>query len=218
MVIAPMKLKDAYSLEGQHIKKQKHYFVNNGLSSQGYGFSSGHVWMWELGHKESWMPKNWCFWTLKKTLESPLGCKEIHTVHPKGDQSWVFIGRTDVEAETPILWPPDAKSWFTGKDPDAGKDWGQEEKGTTEDEMVGWHRWLNGHGFGWTLGVVDGQGDLACCGSRDHKESDTTEWLNWTEDVIQYVNGQIVVHSYNEILFGDTKKWALKPWYNRDES
>jgi len=107
-------------------------------------------------------------------------CKEIQPVHPKGDQSWVFIGRTDVEAETPILWPSDAKSWFIGKDPDAGKDWRQEEKGTTEDEMVGWHHRLDGHGFGWIPGVGDGQGGLACCGSCGRKELDTTEWLNWT--------------------------------------
>ena len=118
---------------------------------------------------------------LEKTLESPLDCKEIKPVHPKGDQSWVFIGRTDVEAETPILWPPDAKSWLFGKDPDAGNDWGQEEKGTTEDEMVGWYHWLDAHGFGWTLGIGDGQGGLACCGSWGHKESDTIEWLNWAE-------------------------------------
>ena len=112
-------------------------------------FFSGHVWMLELDYKESWAPKNWCFWTvvLEKTPESPLDCKEIQPVHPKGDQSWVFIGRTDVEAETPILWPPDVKSWLIWKDPEAGKDWRQEEKGTTEDEMIGWHHWLNGHGF-----------------------------------------------------------------------
>ena len=122
-------------------------------------------------------------WTvvLEKTLESPLDCKEIQPVLSKGDQSWVFIGRTNVEAETPILWPPDAKSWLIWKEPDAGKDWRQEEKGMTEDEMVGWHHWLNVHGFGWTLGVGDGQGGLACCGSWGHKESDTTEWLNWTD-------------------------------------
>ena len=127
--------------------------------------------------------KNWCFWTvvLEKTLESPLECKKIQPVHPKGNQSWIFIGRTDAEAETPIFWPPDAKSRLIGKDPDAGKDWGQEEEETTEDEMVGWHHRLNGHGFGWTLGVGDGQGGLACCGSWGRKESDTTEWLNWTE-------------------------------------
>ena len=127
--------------------------------------------------------KNWCFWTVKleKTLESPLDCKEIQLVHPKGDQSWAFIGRTDFEAETPILWPPDAKNWLIGKDPEAGKDWGQEEKGTTEDEMVEWHHRLNGHGFGWTPGVGDGQGGLECCSSWGCKESDTTERLNWTE-------------------------------------
>ena len=154
-----------------------------GLSSQGYGFSSGHVWMWELDYKDSWAPKNWCFWTvvLENTLASPLDCKEIQPVHHKGDQPWVFIGRTDVEAQTPILCPPDVKSWFIGKDCDAGKDWGEEEKGTTEDEMVGWHHRLNGHGFGWTPGVGDGQGGLACCGSSGHKESITTERLNWTE-------------------------------------
>ena len=122
--------------------------TDKGLSSQSYGFSSSHVCMWEVDHKESWALKNWCFWTvvLEKTLENPLDCKEIKPVHPKGDQPWMFIGRTDVEAETPILLPPDVKSWLIGKDPDAGKDWGQ-EKGTTEDEMVGWHHRLNGHEF-----------------------------------------------------------------------
>ena len=133
----------------QHIKKQRYYFANKGLSSQGYGFSSSHVWMWELDYKESWAPKNWCFWTvlLEKTLGSPLDCKEIHSVHPKGDQSWVFTGRTDVEAETPILWPPDVKNWLIWKDPDAGKNWRWEEKEMREGEMVGWHHWLNGHEF-----------------------------------------------------------------------
>ena len=121
-------------------------WVNKGPSSQSYGFSSSHVRMCELGYKQSWAPKNWCFWTvvLDKTRESPLDCKEIQPVHPTGDQFWVFIGRTDVEAETPILWPPDVKGWLIWKDPDAGKDWRQEEKGMTEDEMVGWHNWLNG--------------------------------------------------------------------------
>ena len=149
----------------QHIKKQRHYFGNKGPSSQGYYFSSGHVWMWELDCEESWAPKNWCFWTvvLEKTLESPLDSREIQLVHPKGDQSWVFIGRTDVEAETPVLWPPDVKSWLIWKDPDAGKNWGQEQKGTIEDEMVGWHHQLDGHRFGWTPGVGDGQGSLMCC-------------------------------------------------------
>ena len=142
--------KESYDQPRQHIQKQRHYFVNKGTSSQGYGFSSSHVRMWELDYKESWAPKNWCFWTvvLGKTLERPLDCKEIQLIHPKGNQSWMFIGRTDVEAEIPILWPPDAKSWLTGKAPDAGEDWGQEEKGTTEDEMAGWHHWLNGHEFG----------------------------------------------------------------------
>ena len=151
-------------------------------SFHSYDFSSGHVWMWELEYKERWTPKNWCFWTvvLEKTLESPLDCKEIQPVHPKGDQSWVFIGRTYFETETPILWPPDVKSWLIWKDPNAGKDWGQEEKGTTEDEMVGWHHQLKRHGFGWTLGVGDGQGGLVCRGSWGRKESDTTEQLNWT--------------------------------------
>ena len=175
--------KESYDQPRQHIKKQRHYFVNKGPSSQAYGFSSSHVWMWELDYKEGWAQKNWCFWTvvLLKTLENPLDCKEILPVHPKGDQSWVFIGRTDAEAETPILWSPDVESWLIWKDPDAGKDWGQEEKGTTEDEMVGWHHRLNGYGFRWTLGVGDGQGGLAFCGSWGRKESDTTEWLNWTE-------------------------------------
>ena len=155
----------------------RHYFANKGPSSKGYGFYSSHVWMWELDYKESWAQKNQCFWTevLKKTLESPLDCKEIQPVHPKGNQSWIFIGRTDVEAETPILWPPDAKSWFIWKDPDAGKDWRREEKGTTEDELVGLHHWLNGHEFKWTPGVGDGQGGLACCSPWGRKESDTTK-------------------------------------------
>ena len=147
------------------------------------GFSSGFVWMWELDSEESWAPKNWCFWTvvLEKTLVNPLDCKEIQPVRPKGDQSWVFIGRTDAETETPIFWPPHVKSWLFWKDLDAGKDSGQEEKGTTEDEMAEWHHWLNAHEFGWTLGVGDGQVGLACCDSWGHRELDTTERLNGTE-------------------------------------
>ena len=123
--------------------------TDKGASSQNYGFSSSHVWMWELDYKESWAPKNWYFWivVLEKTLESPLDCKEIKPVHSKGDQSWIFIGRTDAEAETPILWPPDVKNWLIWKDPDTGKDWWQEEKGMTEDEMAGWHHRLSGHEF-----------------------------------------------------------------------
>ena len=131
------------------ILKSRDYFANKSPSSQSYGFSSSHAWMWELDRKESGAPKNWCFWTvvLEKTLESPLDCKEIQPVHLKGNQSWLFIGRTDAEAETPILWPPDAKNSLIGKDPDAGNNWRHEEKGTTEDEMVGWHHWHNGHEF-----------------------------------------------------------------------
>ena len=159
-----------------------HYFANKGPTSQSYDFSSGHIWMWELdASKESWALKNWCFWTvvLEKTLESPLDSKEIQPVNPKGNQSWIFVGRTDVEAEIPILWPSDVKNWLIGKDPDAGKDWRQKEKGMTEDEMAGWYHWLDGHEFGYTPGVDDGQGGLACCCSWGHKESDMTEWLNW---------------------------------------
>ena len=132
--------KESYDQPRQHIEKQRYYFANKGLSSQGYGFSSGCVWMWELDCEESWAPKNWCFWTvvLEKTLESPLDCKEIQPVHPKAYQSWVFIGRADAKAETPIFWPPHAKSWLIGKDSDSGRDWGQEEKG--QQRM----RWLGG--------------------------------------------------------------------------
>ena len=139
--------------------------------------------MWESDHKEGWEPKNWCFWTvvLEKTLESPLDCKEIKQVNHKGNQSWIFTGRTDAEAEAPVFWPHDIKSWFTGKDPDAGKDWRQEEKGMTEDEMVGWHHWLNGHESEQAPGVGDGQGRLVCCSPWGRKESDMTEKLNWTE-------------------------------------
>ena len=142
--------------------------------------------MWELDCEEGWAPKNWCVWTvvLEKTLESPLDCKEIQPVHPKGDQSWVFIGRNDAKAETPVLWIPHVKSWFIGKDSDARRDWGQEEKGTTEDEIAGWHHWLNGRESEWTPGVGDGQGGLACCNSWDHKESDTTERLNWNSPLL----------------------------------
>ena len=139
--------KKSYDQPRQNTKKHRHYFVSKGPSSQGYGFSRGHVWMWELDYQESQVPKDWCFWTvvLEKTLENPMDCKEIQPVHPKGDQSWVFSVRTDAEAETPILWPPHAKSWLTGKDPNTGKHWRQEEKGATEDEMAGWHHWLDGH-------------------------------------------------------------------------
>ena len=151
-----MKLKDAHCLEvkscdqpRQHIKKQRHYFANKSPSCQSYDFFSSYVWMWELDDKESWLLENWCFWTvvLEKTLESPLDCKEVQTVHSKGNRSWIFIGRTDVEAETTIICPPDAKNWLIGKDPDAGKDWRWEEKGMAQDEMVGWHHQHDGHKF-----------------------------------------------------------------------
>ena len=155
MVTTAMKLKDtcswkkSYDQPRQHIKKQRHYFVNKRPSSQSYVFSSSHVWMWELDYKESSAPKNWCFWTvvLEKTLKGHLDCKEIKLVHPKGNQSFIFIGRTDAEAETPILWSPDVKNWLIGKDPDVGKDWRWKEKGTTENKIVGWHHWCDGHEF-----------------------------------------------------------------------
>ena len=152
-MLAPWK--QSYDQPRDHIKKQRHCFANKGPSSQSYGFSSSHVWMWELDHKEGWVLKNWCFWTvmLEKTLESPLDCKEIQPVHPKGNQSWIFIGRVDAEAEISILWPPDGKNRTIGKDPDAGKDWRQEEKGTAEDKMVGWHHQLDGHKLEQAPGV-----------------------------------------------------------------
>ena len=167
--------------------------------------------MWELDCEESWAPKNWCFGTvvLEKTLESPLDCKKIQPVHIKGDQSWVFIGRIDAEAEIP--WPPHAKGWFIGKDPNDGRDWEQEEKGMTENEMAGWHHRLDGHEFKWIPGVDDGQGGLACCNLWGRKESDTAERLNWTELIQPYifsspleVNGinlNLLVHSYRALNF-----------------
>ena len=141
--------KKSYDKPKQHLKKQRHYFVNKGSSSQGYGFSSSHVWMWDLYYKESWVSKNWCFWTvvLEKTLESPLDCKEMQLAHSKGNQFWIFIGSTDVEAETPVLWPHDAKNWLIWKELDAGTNLRQEEKWMIEDEMIGWHHQLNGQEF-----------------------------------------------------------------------
>ena len=169
-------LKDACSLEEklwparQHIKKQRYHFANKSLPSQSYGFSSSCVRMWELDHKEGWALKNWCFWTvvLEKTLQSPLDSKEIKPVNPKGNQLWVFTGRTNAEAEAPILWPPDAKSQLIGKD------WRQKKKGVAKDEVVRQHHWNNGHKFGQTPGDGEGQGSLACCSPRDRKESNTT--------------------------------------------
>ena len=180
-----MKLKDtcpwkkSYDKARQHIKKQRHYFTDKGLYRQCHGFSSRHVGMWELDHKESWAPKNWCFWTvmLDKTLESPLDCKEITPINPKGNESWMFIGRTDAEAKTPKLWQPAAKIRLIRKDLDASKYWRQEEKGITEDEIFGWHHWLNGHESEQAPGDSEGQGSLGCCSPQGCKESDTTEWL-----------------------------------------
>ena len=179
--LAPWK--KSYDQPREHIKKQIHYFADKGPYSQSYGFSSSRVWMWELDYKESWAPKNWCFWTvvLEKTPESHWDCKEIKPVNPKGNQSWIFTGRTDAEA--PILWLPDVKNGLVGKDPDAGKDWRRKEKGTTEDETVGWHHRLNGHEFEQAPEVGDGQGSLACCSPWGCKELDMTERLNWIEHV-----------------------------------
>ena len=173
--------KKSYDQPRQHIKKQRHCFTDKGPSSQNYGFSSSHLWMWELDHKEGWMPKNWCFCAvvLEKTLESPLDCKEMKPVNPKGNQTWKFIGRTEVETEAPIFWPPDAKNWLIGKAPDAGQDCRQEEKGMIEDEMVGWHHWLNRHELEQALGDGEGQVSLACCSLWG-----CTSWTplsNWTK-------------------------------------
>ena len=164
------------------ILKSSHYFTKKDLSSQSHGFSSSHIWMWELDCKESWVPKNLCFWTvvLEKTLESPLDWKEIQPVNPKCNQSWILIGRTDGEAEALILWPHNARNWLIGEDLDAGKDWRQEEKGITEDELVGWHHWLNGHEFEQALGDREGQGNMTWA-VYGVAESDPAGWLNWVE-------------------------------------
>ena len=158
------------------ISKSRHHFVNECLYNQSYDFPSSHVWMWELRHKEGWVPNNWCFQTVvpEKTLESPLDCKKTKPVNPKENQPWITTERTDAEAGAPIFWSPDAKNRLIEKDPDAGKDWGQEEKGATEDEMVRWHHWLKGHEFEYTLGDSRGQGILVCCSPWGHKDSDTT--------------------------------------------
>ena len=168
--------------------------------------------MWELDYEEGWAPKNWCFWTvvLEKTLESPLDCKEIQPIHPKGDQSWVFFGRTDAKAETPILWPPHVKCWLIGKDSDAGRDWGQKEKEMTEDGMAGWHHWLDGHEFVWTPGVGDALGGLACYSSWGHKESDMTERLNWTD----YLSKRNKATLFSEKTTCNKKRKFASRWKN----
>ena len=176
--------KKSWDQPRQHIKKQRHYFANKGPSSQGYGFSSGHVWMWELDREEGWVPKNWCFWTvvLEKThLRVPWTARRSNQSILKEISPGCSLEGLMLKLKLPILWPPHVKSWLIGKDSDAGRAWGQEEKGMTEDEMAGWHHHLNGPEFGSTPGVGDGQGGLACCNSCGHKESDTTERLNWTK-------------------------------------
>ena len=180
-MLAPWK--KIYDQSRQYIKKHRHYFAYKFPYSQSFGFSNNHVWTWELDRKECWVLKNWCFWTVvsEKTLESPLDCKEIQPGLPKGNQSWIFIGSTDVEAETTVVWPPDVKNQLIGKDPDAGKDWRQEEKGITEDEIVASHHWFNGHEFEQALGDSERQESLACCSPWGCQESDMTEWLNWTD-------------------------------------
>ena len=192
---------------------QRQYFANKGPSSQGYGFSSGHIWMWKSDCEESWAPKNGCFWTvvLEKTLESALDCKEIQPVHSEGDQPWDFFGRNDAKAETPILWPPHVESWLIGKDPDAGRDWGQEEKGMTEDEMDRWHHWLDERESEWTPGVGDGQGGLVGCYSWGHKESDTTERLNWTELVLLFkAKISLLVFCLDDLFIGSCYCFTTK--------
>ena len=173
-MLAPWK--KSYDKSRQCVKKQRHHFGNKGPYSQGFDLSSSHVQLWELDHKEGYAPKNWWFRivVLEKTLESLLDSKEIKPVSPKGNQAWIFISRTDAEAETPVLWLPHVKSWLIGKDFDAGRDWGQEEKGMTEDELVGWHHRLNGHEFERAWGDGEEQGSLACCSPWGHKELNMT--------------------------------------------
>ena len=183
-MLAPWK--ESYDTPRQHVKKQRHHFADKGPYSQSYGFSSSLVWKREL----DWAPENRCFQTvvLEKTLESPLDIKEIKPVNPKGNQPWIFIGRTDAEAEAPVLWPSNVKSQLLGKDPDAGKDWRQEKR-IIEDEMVGWYHWFNGHEFEQALGDGNGQGGLVCCGPWGCKELDRTKWLNnkWVQKLVSVV-------------------------------
>ena len=238
-----MKLKDTCSLERklwqtrQHIKKQRHHFADKGPYSQSYGFSSSHVQMWELDHREGWAPKNWCLRIvlLEKTLESPLDCKEIKPVSPEGSQPWIFIGRTDADSEAPVLWPPDAKNWLIWKDPDAGKNWRQEEKRATKNEMVGWHHQLNRHEFYQILGHSEGQGRLVCCNPWGCKESDMTQGLNTQQQSCQQhwasypcctqESGYLVMfsaflrtHGYlNEDLHGRSDSWFSIKFLVKDQ-
>ena len=188
----------------QFFKKQRHYFAENVQYNQSYDFSSCNVWMWQLHHKEWWAMKNWWLWTvvLDKTLESPFKYKEIKPVNPEGNQSWIFIGRTDAEAETSVVWPPDLKKWLIWKDPDPGKDWRQEEKRTTEDEMVGWHHRCDGLEFEQTLVIGDGQGSQFCCCPWDCKKSDTTELLNWESHAVVINNTE-----KSPVLFTQFPQW-----------
>ena len=212
-MLAPWK--KSYEQPRQPIEKQRHYFANKNLSSQSNSFYSSHVWMWELNYKENWAPKNWCFWTvvLEETLESPLDCKEIQSVHLTGNQSWIFIGRTNAKAETPILWPPDAKNLLIGKDSDDGKVWRLEEKGMTEDEMVRCHHQLNGHEFQWVPGVGDGQRGLTCCSWWNPKESDMTEQFNWLTD------GDYLKTKYKATIWSSNPTlehiFGLEIWFKR---
>ena len=192
------------------ILKSRHYFSSKGLSSQGYGFSSSHVWMWELDCEKSWesAEKSWCFWTvvLEKTLKSLLDCKEIQPVHPKGNQPWIVTERTDTEAKALLLWPPEVKSWLIGKDPDAGKHRRQEEKEMTEDEMVGWHPWLNGREFEQALGDGEGQGRLACCSPWSRKELDN--WATKQQLIIILIYSTVA----GDFILDNQRIPSLWPW------
>ena len=209
----PTPWKKRYNKPRQCIKKQRHYFANKGPSSQGYGFSSSHVWMWDLDHKECWAPKNWCFWTmvLEKTLESPLDCKETQSVHPKGNQSWIFIGRTDAETEALILWPPDAKNWLTEKDPDTGKDWRQEEKGMTEDKMVGWHHRLKGHEFEQTLGDSDKEAWSAAVHGIAKSQTQLSNWTR-TRFLPSFEIKPMTPRDFNHFWITQNKQWSEDLW------